>query len=51
MKKNEKFYAWWLSRNVYFKRYDSVRKVYVFEDICDAVFWLTEEQVSKLIKK
>lgn len=54
MKKNDKFWCWWMSRNLYFRRsyvkYPSGVTLYEFEDISGAAFDLTEEQVGKLKK-
>ena len=55
LKKGEKFWCRWMSRNLYFvrelkNRYTGIT-YYVFEDITDARFDLTEEQVGKLERK
>lgn len=53
LKKGSKFWCWWLSRNIYFRRTIEDRGVtyYVFEDICDEQFKLTEDMVAKLEKR
>lgn len=52
MKKSDKFWCWWMSRYLYFVREfadrDTGAACYVFKDICDAHFTLTDSQMSKL---
>ena len=55
LKKGERFWCWWMSRYLFFrmsyvKCFTGVT-CYVFEDIADARFELTEEQVGKLERR
>lgn len=52
MERGEKFWCWWMSRYLWFRRtfvnrYTGVT-YYVFEDAGDAQFDLTESQVARL---
>lgn len=55
LKRGDKFWCWWLSRNLYFRRAFENQATgavtFVFEDIADAQFDLTEEQVGKLERR
>lgn len=55
MKKGDKFWCWWMSRNLYFRRsyFSHLRGVtiYEFEDIADARVDLLESQVAKLERR
>lgn len=55
MERGEKFWCWWMSRYLWFRRtfvnrYTGVA-YYVFEDAGDAQFDLTESQVAKLERR
>ena len=55
LKKGDKFWSWWLSRNLYFRRAVEDRTTgsvtYVFDDIADVRFNLTESQFEKLERR
>lgn len=55
LKKGDKFWSWWLSRNLYFRRAFENPKTgavtYVFEDIADVPFNLTESEFEKLERR
>lgn len=55
LKKGDKFWCWWLSRNLYFRRAvedcTTGAVTYVFDDIADVRFNLTESQFEKLERR
>ena len=53
MKKNEKFWCWWLSRTLYFtgRVVNRGEKLYIFEDISGIVSEIREESLKGLEKR
>lgn len=55
LKKGDKFWCWWMSRNLYFLKAFENRATgaatFVFEDINGARFDLTESQFDKLERR
>ena len=48
LRKGQKFWCWWLSRDIYFVGKNTRTNEYRFEDIADVPVYLTEEDLGKL---
>lgn len=48
LKKGQRFWCWWLSRDIYFVGKNTRTNEYRFEDIADVPVYLTEEDLGKL---
>jgi hypothetical protein len=51
LRKGAKAWCWWKSRMIYYTGREVTRggvHYYIFEDICDAITEITDEQLSKL---